>query len=94
MLQLREPVLQLRLAPLKLLLWSIASNVDESSLCGGYLRALGFAACGTKFNEYRPSFIGLLGPTHRACGVLHFVCINRTLIQLRLEDFWKRMDLG
>jgi hypothetical protein len=30
---------------------SIASNVDESSSCDGYLCALGFGACGTKFDE-------------------------------------------
>jgi hypothetical protein len=91
-LRLRGAALQLRLAPLKLLLGSIASDVDESSSCGGYLRALGFGACGTKFDEYGPLFIGLLGPTRRGCGVLRFLSINRTLIRLRLEDFWKRMD--
>jgi hypothetical protein len=69
-LQLREAALQLWLAPLKLLLGSIASDVDESSSCGGYLRVLGFGGCGTKFNEYGPRFIGLLGPTHRGDGVL------------------------
>jgi hypothetical protein len=84
--------LQLRLAPLKLLLGSIASDVNESSLCGGYLCALGFGAYGTKFDEYRLLFIGLLGPTRRGDGVLHFLSINRTLIRLRLEDFWKGMN--
>jgi hypothetical protein len=93
-LQLRGATLQLRLAPLKLLLGSIASDVDESSLCGSYLRALGFGACGTKFNEYGPLLIGLLGPTRRGDRVLHFLSINRTLIQLCLEDFWKGVNFG
>jgi hypothetical protein len=91
-LRLRGAALHLRLAPLKLLLGSIASDVDESSSCGGYLRALGFGACGTKFDEYGPLFIGLLGPTRRGCRVLRFLSINRTLIRLRLEDFWKGMN--
>jgi hypothetical protein len=69
-LWLRGAALPLHLAPLKLLLGSIASNVNESSSCGGYLHALGFGACGTKFDEYGPLFIGLLGPTRRGCGVL------------------------
>jgi hypothetical protein len=86
-LWLRGAALQLRLAPLKLLLGSIASDVYESSLCGGYLCALGFGACVTKFDEYGPLFIGLLGPTHRGDGVQHFLSINQTLIRLRFEDF-------
>jgi hypothetical protein len=77
-----------------LLLGSIASDVDESSSCGGYLRALGFGACRIKFDEYGPLFIGLLGPTRRGDGVLRFLSINRTLIRLRLEDFWKGMNFG
>jgi hypothetical protein len=93
-LRLRGAALQLRLAPLKLLFWSIASDVDESSLCGSYLRALGFGACRTKFDKYEPLFIGLLGPTRRGDGVLHFLFINQTLIQLRLKDFWKGMNFG
>jgi hypothetical protein len=52
-LRLRGVALQLRLAPLKLLLRSIASGIDESNLCGSYLRALGFEACRTKFDEYK-----------------------------------------
>jgi hypothetical protein len=47
-----------------------------------------------KFNEYVLLFIGVLGPTHRGDGVLHFLSTNRTLIQLRLEDFWKGMNFG
>jgi hypothetical protein len=93
-LWLRGAALQLCLAPLKLLLGSIALDVDESSSCGGYLHALGFGACGTKFDEYGPLFIGLLGPTHRGHEVLHFLSINRTLIRLSLEDFWKGMNFG
>jgi hypothetical protein len=50
--------------------------------------------CGQKFNEYMPLFIGVLGPTHRGDGVLHFLFIKRTLIRLRLEDFWKGMNFG
>jgi hypothetical protein len=65
MLRLRGAALQLCLAPLKLLLGSIASDVDESSSCGGYLHALEFEACGIKFDEYEP-----LGPTRRGDGVL------------------------
>jgi hypothetical protein len=60
------------------------STVDESSSCIVYLRALGFGACGTKFNEYEPLFIGLLGPTHRGDGVLRFLYTNQTLSRLRL----------
>jgi hypothetical protein len=47
-----------------------------------------------KFNEYGPLFIGVLGPTHRGDEVLHFLSINRTLIRLCLEDFWKGMNFG
>jgi hypothetical protein len=93
-LRLRGAALQLRLAPLKLLLGSIASDVDESSSCGSYLHALGFGACRTKFDEYGPLFIGLLGPTHRGDGVLQFLYTNQTLTWLRLGDFWKGMDSG
>jgi hypothetical protein len=93
-LRLRGAALQLRLVPLKLLLGSIASGFDESSLCGSYLRALGFGSYMTKFNEYKLLFIGLLGPTRRGCRVLCFLSINRTLIRLRLDDFWKGINFG
>jgi hypothetical protein len=93
-LRLRGAALQLHLAPLKLLLGSIASDVDESSLRDVYLRALGFGACKTKFDEYGSLFIGFLGPTRRGDGILHFLSIIRTLIRLRLEDFWKGMNFG
>jgi hypothetical protein len=92
-LQLWGAALQFCLALLKLLLGSIASEVDESSLCGGYLCALGFGACGAKFDEYGPLFIGLLGPTRRGDRVLHLLSINQTLIRLCLQDFWKGMNL-
>jgi hypothetical protein len=59
-LQLRGAALQLRLAPLKLFLGSIASDVDESSSMGGYIRALGFGACETKFDEYMPLLVLLV----------------------------------
>jgi hypothetical protein len=55
---------------------------------------LGFGACRTKFDEYKPLFIGLIGPTRRGYRVLHFLSINRTLIRLHLKDFWKRMNFG
>jgi hypothetical protein len=85
-LRLRELALQLRLAPLKLLLGSIALDVDESSSSGGCFHALGFGVCGTKPDEYGPLFIGLLGPTRRGCGVLRFLSINQTLIRLRFLE--------
>jgi hypothetical protein len=93
-LWLQEAVLKLHLDPLKLLLGSIALDGSESSSRGSYLCVLGFGTCGTKFDEYGPLFIGLLGPTRRGDGVLHFLSINRTLIRLRLEDFWKGTDFG
>jgi hypothetical protein len=91
-LRLQGAALQLCLAPLKLHIGSIASDVEESSSCSGYLRALGFGACGTKFDEYGPLFIGLSVPSSRGCEVLHFLSMNRTLIRLRLEDFWMGMN--
>jgi hypothetical protein len=56
-LRLRGAALQLRLAPLKLLLGSIASNVYESSLCDGYLRVLGFGPL--PLNSDRVNFLFL-----------------------------------
>jgi hypothetical protein len=53
-----------------------------------------FGACRTKFYEYESLFIGLLGPTRRGDGVLHFLSINQTLIRLRLEYFWSGMNFG
>jgi hypothetical protein len=47
-----------------------------------------------KFDEYVPLFIGVLGPTRGGDEVLLFLSINRTLIWLRLEDFWKGMNFG
>jgi hypothetical protein len=41
---------------------------------------LGFGACGAKFNEYGPLFLGLLGPTHRGDGVLRFLYTNQTTL--------------
>jgi hypothetical protein len=52
------------------------------------------SCCRKKFNEYGPLFIGVLSPTHRGDEDLHFLSINRTLIQLRLDDFWKGMNFG
>jgi hypothetical protein len=45
-----------------------------------------------KFDEYEPLFVGVLGPTRRGDRVLHFLSINQTLIQLRLEVFWKGVN--
>jgi hypothetical protein len=50
--------------------------------------------CGQKSTPWGALFIGVLGPTRRGDGILHFLSINRTLIQLRLEDFWKGMNFG
>jgi hypothetical protein len=86
-LWLRGAALQLRLAPIKLIIGSIASGVDESSSCSGYLRALGFGACEAKFDEYGPLFIGLLGPTHRGDRVLQFLYTNQTLTHFVWEIF-------
>jgi hypothetical protein len=69
-LQHREAALQLRLAPLKLRLGSITSDVNESSSSSGCLHTLGFVACRTKSDKYRPLFILHLGPTSRGDGVL------------------------
>jgi hypothetical protein len=65
LLRLQEVALDLRLDPLKLLLGPIASNGGELSSRSGYLRALGFGACGMKFDEHVPLFVGLLVLTHR-----------------------------
>jgi hypothetical protein len=89
LLRLQEVALKLCLDPLKLLLGSIASNSDESSSRGGYLRALGFGVCGTKSDEHGPLFIGLLVLTHRGCGVLPFLSINQTQTRLQSKDFGK-----
>jgi hypothetical protein len=51
-----------------------------------------FGACGTKFNEFGPLFIGLLGPTCRGDEVLRFLYTNQCLTRLYLGDFWKGMD--
>jgi hypothetical protein len=91
-LRLQGAAIQLCLATLKLLLVSIASDVHESSSCGNYLCALVFGACGTKFNEFGPLFIGLLGPTCRGDEVLRFLYTNQCLTRLYLGDFWKGMD--
>jgi hypothetical protein len=45
--------------PLMLLRTSIASDGGESSLYGGYLCALGFGSCGTKFDEHGVLYIWL-----------------------------------
>jgi hypothetical protein len=55
---------------------------------------LGFGSCGSKFGENRSLFIGLLVWTRRGLGVLQFLSINRTLIRLHLEDFWKETNSG
>jgi hypothetical protein len=52
--------LKLHLDPLKLLLGSIALDDGESSSHNNFPRALGFGACGIKFDEHGLLFIGLL----------------------------------
>jgi hypothetical protein len=82
LLWLQEVALKLCLDPLKLLLHSISSDGGESSSRDGYLRALGFGVCGTKFDEHVPLFIGLLVLARRGCRVLHFLSINQTQTRL------------
>jgi hypothetical protein len=59
LLRLQEVAPKFHLDPLKLLLSLIALNDGELSLCGGYLRALGFGACGMIFDEHMLLYIGL-----------------------------------
>jgi hypothetical protein len=94
LLRIQEAARKLHNDPLKLLLGAIASDGDKSSSCGSYLRALGFGACGMKFDEYGPLFIGLLVPTRRGCGVLRFLSTNRTQTRLWSNNFVKAMILG
>jgi hypothetical protein len=68
-------------------------NCGERRWIGGARRWLGFGSCISKFKEDRPLFVGILVWTRRGLGVLQFLSINRTLIQLRLEDFWKGNEL-
>jgi hypothetical protein len=56
---------------------------------GGFLRALGFGACESKFIEHEPLFIGLLVLTRRGHEYLSFLSLNRNQIRLRWEDFGK-----
>jgi hypothetical protein len=56
------------------------------SLHGGFLRALGFGAYGSKFIEHEPLFIELLVLTCRGHEVLS---LNRNQTRLRWEDFGK-----
>jgi hypothetical protein len=76
LLRLQAVAPKLCLDSLELHLSSIASDVNESSLCGGYIYALGIGACGTKFIEHGPLFIGLLVWTRRELEVLQFLSIN------------------
>jgi hypothetical protein len=62
LLQPQGVALKLHLDPLKLLLRSIALDGGELSSHGGFPQALGFGACGIKFDEHRLLFIGLLAP--------------------------------
>jgi hypothetical protein len=71
---------------------SISLNGDELNSHGRKPLAARVWCCGQKFDEHGPLFIGVLGPTRRGDGVLHFLSINRTLIRLCLEDFWKGMN--
>jgi hypothetical protein len=83
LLWLQEVALKLHLDSLKLLLGSIALDGGEWSLCGGYHCALGFGACGTKFDKHGPLFIGLLLPNCSAHGVLTDTILG--LIQNRVS---------
>jgi hypothetical protein len=94
LLWLQEVALKLCLDPLKLLLSSIASDDDELSSRGGYLRVLRFGVCGTKSEEHGPLFLGLSVLARRECRVLPFLSLNRTQTRLRSKDFGKGKILG
>jgi hypothetical protein len=53
-------------------------------------------SCEQKFGLFRQLFIGVLAPTRRGYGVLHFLSSNRTQIQLHLKDIAKGaiLDFG
>jgi hypothetical protein len=85
---------QLPLGLLELLLGFNCSVQWQINLAQSSCSALGFGFCGSKFKENRLLFIGLLEWTRRQLGVLKFLSINRTLIRLGLEDFWKENELG
>jgi hypothetical protein len=73
--------------PLLLLHASISPGGNELNSHNKKSLAARVWCCRQKFDEYGPLFIGVLGPTRRGDRVLHFLSINQTLIQLRLEDF-------
>jgi hypothetical protein len=73
-------------APPRLPLWRAAANRSSS--------AVGFGSCESKFGENRTLFMRRLVWTHRELRVLQILCINQTLIRLRLEDFWNGNKLG
>jgi hypothetical protein len=62
--------------PLLLLRASISPGSDELNSHGKKSLAAKVCCCGQKFDEYGPLFIGVLGPTSRGDGVLHFLSIN------------------
>jgi hypothetical protein len=86
--------LKLRLIPLKLFLCSITSDGGESRSRSNFYQVLGFGACGIKFDEHGPLFIGLLVPSHRGCRELSFLSSNQTQTRLRSEDIGKGMIHG
>jgi hypothetical protein len=93
-LQLIQDHEQLPLGLLKLLLGFNYCEWQRIDLARGFCSVLGFGSCRSKFKENRPLFIGLLVWTRRGFRVLQFLSTNRTLIQLHLEDLWKRNELG
>jgi hypothetical protein len=80
--------------PLLLLCASISLGGDELNSHRKKPLAARVWCCRQRFDEHGLLFVGLLGPTHRGDGVLHFLSIKWTLIRLRLADFWKGMNFG
>jgi hypothetical protein len=90
--QWQEPDEHTPHVPLLLLRASISPGGDGLNSHGNKSLAARVWCCEQKFDKYRPLFIGVLGPTRREDRDLHFLSINRSLIWLRLEDFWKGMN--
>jgi hypothetical protein len=55
-----------------------------------FYKKLGFGSCGSKFQENRPLFIGLLVPCHREQGVLPNLSIRGPQIATYNEKSKKR----
>jgi hypothetical protein len=93
LLRLQEVALKLRLDPLKPLLGSIASDGGESSSRGGYLCALGFRACGIKFDEHVQLYTGLFRSNHRQQRSSQLPSSNPTLSREDLKENQKGAKL-